>query len=131
MMNQINCPCGRDNTYNNCCEKAHQNIRSVVSAEDLMRSRYVAFTKGDSDYLMKSHHSFTRPLSEKEEIEKWSKSVKWKGLEIVGVTNGMKTDDAGTVEFKASFKERGVKRIIHENSKFVREYGNWVYLGKV
>ena len=130
-MDQINCPCGRHKSYSTCCGLVHQDTRNAVCAEDLMRSRYVAFTKGDGDYLMKSHHSSTRPISEKEEIEKWSKSVRWKELKVVGSTKGTETDDEGTVEFKAYFKERGIKRVIHENSKFVREYGIWVYLGKV
>jgi len=126
----MNCPCGRNKVYEACCGLVHQDMINAITAEDLMRSRYVAFTKGDGDYLMQSHHSSTRPVSEKEEIEKWSKSVKWKGLEVVNSTKGLVSDDEGTVEFKAHFKERGVKRVIHENSKFIREYGYWMYLGK-
>ena len=48
-------------------------LRTQKTAEDLMRSRYVAFTKGDVDYLMKSQHSSTRSISEKEDTKKWSK----------------------------------------------------------
>jgi len=127
----MNCPCGRNKVYEACCGLVHQDMINAITAEDLMRSRYVAFTKGDGDYLMQSHHSSTRPTSEKEEIEKWSKSVKWKGLEVVSSTKGLVSDDEGMVEFNAHFKERGVKRVIHENSKFIREYGCWMYLGKI
>lgn len=130
-MNQLNCPCGRDKTYENCCGVVHQDISCALTAEDLMRSRYVAFTKGDGDYLIKSHYSTTCPVTEKEEIENWSKSVKWKGLEILNSTKGTEKDQEGTVEFKAYFKERGRKKMIHENSKFIREHGCWMYLGKV
>lgn len=130
-MKQLNCPCGRFKAYENCCGLVHQDIHNAKTAEDLMRSRYVAFTKGDGDYLMKSHHSTTRPISEKEEIESWSKSMKWRGLLVVNSTKGLFNENEGTVEFKAYFKERGIKRVIHENSKFVREYGCWVYLGNV
>ena len=126
-MKEVNCPCGRDKAYKVCCGLIHQDLHNAKTAEDLMRSRYVAFTKGDGDYLMKSHHSSTRPVSEKDEIERWSNKVKWKGLEVVTSKKGLEADTIGTVEFKASFKERGIKRIIHENS----EYGCWVYLGKV
>jgi len=130
-MNSNNCPCGRVKPYESCCGIMHQDISMAKTAEDLMRSRYVAFTKGDGDYLMQSHHSSTRPNPEKEEIEKWAKSVKWKGLEVIGSTKGTENDTEGTVEFKAFFKELGRKKVIHENSKFVLEYGVWVYLGKV
>lgn len=93
-----------------------------------MRSRFVAFTQANGDYLMLSHHSATRPENS-DEIVSWAKSVKWLKLEIINKSGGAENDSEGTVEFKAHFKERGRKRFIHENSKFVREFGNWVYLG--
>lgn len=129
-MTAINCPCGKEKPYSSCCGKAHLDSTSVQTAEDLMRSRYSAFTLANGDYLMKSHHSSTRPISEKQEIENWAKSVKWLKLEILNTSKGSKADAEGTVEFKAHYKERGRKKFIHEKSKFIREYGVWVYLGK-
>jgi SEC-C motif-containing protein len=125
------CACGLNYSYENCCRKAHKSLSSIITAEQLMRSRYVAFTKADGDYLMKSHHSSTRPLSEKKSIVKWAKSVKWLKLEILNKSLGQKNDNEGTVEFKAYYKDlRGVQ-FIHENSKFIREKGTWTYLGVV
>lgn len=127
-----NCPCGRQNKYSNCCGIIHENINLVKTAEDLMRSRYVAFTKSMGDYLMLSHHSTTRPLSEKKEIEKWAKSVEWKALNIINVIDGNEFDGDGIVEFKAYFNtiSFGAKKLecIHEKSEFVKENGHWVYL---
>lgn len=127
-----NCPCGKTQSYAKCCGLIHQNIQLAKTAEQLMRSRYSAFTKAMGDYLMISHHSFTRPMSEKNEIVKWSKSVEWDKLEIIQSKKGSVLDTEGTVEFKAYFftTNFGIKKrdCIHEKSKFVKENGHWVYL---
>ena len=127
----MTCPCGRNRKYVDCCQKVHQSLSNAKTAEDLMRSRYTAFTMGMGDYLMESHAALTRKLSQKEEIVKWAKSVKWLRLEIIEINRGDENDTEGTVEFKAHFKEGRKDRFIHEKSSFVREYGCWVYFGIV
>lgn len=126
------CPCDNNISYNTCCGKIHENISLVETAEQLMRSRYTAFTKAMGDYLMLSHHSSTRPLSEKNDIEKWAKSVQWDRLEIISKRKGKASDDVGVVEFKAYFYtlSYGNKRLdcIHERSQFEKENGVWMYL---
>lgn len=126
-----NCPCGRLKNYTDCCGKAHQYIANAKTAEDLMRSRYVAFTMGNGDYLMESHHSMTRPIAMKNQIASWGKSVKWLKLEIVKTIDGRETDNDGIVEFKAHFIENSKKEIMHQRSKFTREYGHWVYVDEI
>ena len=127
-MIESNCPCGRQNTYANCCERPHQNRIHAITAEDLMRSRFTAFTKAMSDYLVKTHHSSTRHLINKEEIVTWAKSVKWLRLEILEVNEGKEDSLKGIVEFKAHFKAGGKKQFIHENSYFEKEFGLWKYV---
>ena len=128
-MNVELCACGKNIEYKKCCGAIHQSIHNAITAESLMRSRYVAFTKADGEYLMKSHHSSTRPLSDKKSIVKWAKSVDWVKLEILNTFKGLAEDTEGTVEFKAYFKTKGELQFIHENSVFVRESKSWVYLG--
>ncbi len=127
------CPCGKSLSYGNCCGVIHEDLASAKTAEDLMRSRYTAFTMALGDYLMLSHHSTTRPIQEKKEIVNWAKSVQWNRLEIISITQGEMGDLVGFVEFKAYFTTKsviGIKRdCIHEHSKFIRENGCWVYLG--
>ena len=73
----MKCPCNPSKNYIDCCEKAHLNIVSVNTAEELMRSRYSAFVLGNIKYLHQSHHSASRPSkSENKEIEKWAKSMR-------------------------------------------------------
>ena len=117
----MQCPCNPNKSYINCCKKAHQNIKSVNSAEALMRSRYSAFVLADIEYLQKSHFSKTRPTKkEKNEILIWTKSVEWVQLKILNTT-------INTVEFKAFFMENGKLEVIHENSFFCKENEHWVY----
>jgi SEC-C motif-containing protein len=125
------CPCGSKKTYGDCCASAHSNIETVITAEHLMRSRYSDYVLCNMEYLMTSHHSSTRPVKDKDEILKWTKSVKWLGLEVMNSSDGNVSDIEGTVEFKAHFEENGASEIIHEHSKFVKENKHWVYLGEV
>lgn len=131
MKKEQNCPCGRPKEYIDCCGKAHQNIANAKTAEDLMRSRYVAFTRADGDYLMDSHHSMTRKSVRKEELVHWAKSVKWLKLEIVNTKGGGEDDTEGIVEFKAHLSEGSKKKVMHQHGKFLREFGHWVYFDVV
>jgi SEC-C motif-containing protein len=123
-----NCPCGRSKAYEECCGLVHADFHKAITAEDLMRSRYSAFTKANGDYLMKSHHSTTRPIKEKEAIVAWAKSVTWVKLEVLATGLGLEADLEGVVEFKAHFTEDDQAGVIHETSFFNRENGHWVYV---
>lgn len=122
------CPCGSSKTYYNCCGVVHQDIQQAKTAEDLMRSRYTAFTQANGDYLMASQHSSTRPIKEKEAIVAWAKLVSWVKLEVLKTRLGAASDTEGVVEFKAHFIENGQADVIHETSFFEREDGHWVYV---
>lgn len=125
----MNCPCGSNKSYPDCCERAHKNLSVVTTAEQLMRSRYSAFVLTNGSYLMDSHHSSTRPVKERKSIEAWAKSVSWIRLEVLDRENGEINDQKGTVTFNAYFFENGKVEVIHEKSEFVKENGLWMYLG--
>ena len=125
----MTCYCGNLKSYVSCCEKVHKNITNAKTAEQLMRSRYSAFVLANGDYLMKSHHSKTRPTSEKKLIVAWTKSVNWIKLEIIETTKGLESDTKGTVTFNAYFYELGTMDVIHEKSAFIKEDNHWKYLG--
>ncbi|EGV42994.1 Sec-C motif domain protein [Bizionia argentinensis JUB59] len=125
----MNCYCGNIKTYKDCCEVFHLNQGKTETAEQLMRSRYSAFVLANGHYLMQTHHSSTRPISEEKAIVKWAKSVVWIKLEILKTTKGLKSDQEGTVTFNAYFNENGKPDIIYENSAFIKENEIWYYLG--
>ena len=124
-----NCPCGRNKSIQECCIPIIEGKNEPVTAEDLMRSRYTAFTLANGAYLLKSHHSKTRKPNEKKAIESWAKSVTWIKLEVISTSQGQANDTIGKVEFKAFFLENGKIDSIHENSLFQRENDKWVYYG--
>jgi SEC-C motif-containing protein len=125
----MNCPCGSNKSYTACCERAHNDLSAVATAEQLMRSRYSAFVLANGSYLMDSHHSSTRPVKERKSIEAWAKSVSWIRLEVLDREKGGVNDQKGTVTFNAYFFENGKVDVIHEKSEFVKENGLWMYLG--
>lgn len=93
-----------------------------------MRSRFSAFAVGEVDYLLATWHRSTRPSSLELPPE-----IEWLRLEVREVVGGAADDDRGTVEFVAHFwhrdtHERGLQR---EVSEFVRENGEWFYVGGV
>jgi len=94
-----------------------------------MRSRYSAFVLANGDYLMQTHHTSTRPLTEREAIVKWAKSIKWIKLIILETTKGLEKDKKGTVTFNTYFYDAATIDVIHEKSVFVKEDGEWYYLG--
>ena len=122
------CPCGNKSPFIKCCGAIHNNQKNAETAEELMRSRYSAFTTGNGNYLLKSQSIQTREESNKEEIIRWAKSVKWIKLEIINIINGGKKDSTGIVECKAHYRRNFLKYSIHERSKFIQEKGKWYYL---
>lgn len=91
-----------------------------------MRSRYTAFALGDRDYLLRTWHRSTRPGT----LE-LDPSLTWVGLQIVSRTGGSLLETSGTVEFVASYRAAGRLHELHENSRFAKQDGTWVYLDAV
>lgn len=94
-----------------------------------MRSRFTAFAISDADYLLASWHSSTRPTS-----LDLDETLRWYRLDILGTT-GSPFGLSGTVEFAAYYRslpsvapEEKVKGVQQENSRFVRENGQWFYV---
>lgn len=122
------CPCGKELSYYECCRAIHLENKIAKTAEELMRSRYVAYCKANGNYLMLSQSIRTRDLTTKAETIKWAKSVKWIKLDIISTSAGRENDTTGQVEFKAHYKYKLFNRCIHERSNFIKEEGKWVYL---
>ncbi len=128
-----NCPCGLDKTYEDCCGKFH-NFESIpTTAEQLMRSRYSAYAKIDTEYLLKTSHPSTRKNYVIEDIKSWAEENIWQKLQIIKIQKGQKNQSEGIVEFKAFYLDKeGNTQKHHEKSSFVKEGNTWFYLkGKV
>lgn len=125
------CPCGSELDFDQCCKPIIEGIQPALTAESLMRSRYVAFTLGDADYLMKSWASEKRNLSEKEEIRNWARAMMWVKLKILNVSAGKENDMQGYVTFQAFYREKGKLKQICEESYFEKRNDGWVYVSGI
>lgn len=87
-----------------------------------MRSRYVAYTRSDRDYLLATWHAATRPA----DVEFTGPAVKWLGLQV----QRHEQADAchAIVEFVARYKVQGRAYRLHEISRFLRVEGHWRYV---
>lgn len=115
------CPCGSGHAYDACCGPLLRNERQAATAEQLMRSRYVAYVRRDVDHLFRTWHPRTRP--DLDDLE----TGEWRGLTILDVWGGGEGDEEGEVEFVA----RHAGGQMRERSRFVRRAGRWVYLDGV
>ncbi|MEH6780174.1 MAG: YchJ family metal-binding protein [Rhodoglobus sp.] len=120
------CPCQSAELYDDCCARFHRGETLAPTAERLMRSRYSAYALNLADYLMSTWHSSTRP-----KMLELDADVRWFRLDIVSRTKGSMFDTTGTVEFRAHYRLDGAADQQHENSRFVRESGAWLYVDAV
>ncbi|GIZ51803.1 YchJ family protein [Noviherbaspirillum aridicola] len=114
------CPCGGTD-YAACCGRYLDGGELPQTAEQLMRSRYTAYTLGREAYLRDSWHPTTRP----QEPIVQDDGVKWLGLDV---RRHVPQGDEATVEFVARCKLGGRAQRLHEVSRFVREGGRWYYV---
>ncbi len=87
-----------------------------------MRSRYSAFVARDAGYLLRTWSAAERPRK-----LLFDNGLRWTGLEILRCGGGSAFHAEGTVEFRARYVLDGKPGERHENSRFVREDGRWVY----
>ncbi len=122
------CPCGSGRSFEHCCSPLLARQRDPASAEELMRSRYSAYVRGDIDYLAETLHPDRRDTHDAEATRRWAEQADWLGLEVIGCSAGGEDDDKGVVEFIASYRQDG--RIVrhHEVSSFVRHDGRWFFV---
>lgn len=102
----------------------HGSTEWPRTAEQLMRSRFVAFRDGDAEWLLASWHPSTRP----DRLD-LSDNPAWRGLQIVETVAGSESDESGVVEFRATYlRPGGGVGVQHERSRFIRERGRWFYV---
>lgn len=121
--NSTYCPCGSDKIYIDCCGRYLDNGDVPVTAEDLMRSRYTAYTLGYESYLLATWHHSSRPASlglVNEPIRKW--------LGLTVKHHQQNAPDQAIVEFVARYKVGGRAQRLHEISRFVQTSGQWFYV---
>jgi SEC-C motif-containing protein len=124
-MDNLACPCGVGDGYDSCCGRMHKG-EPARTAEQLMRARYSAFAVGDADYLLSSWHPRMRPRTIDIDPDQ-----KWMRLAVLETHEGGLFDTAGTVRFRALYRQNGKRGALDELSRFLREDGQWRYLDAV
>ena len=121
------CPCGSNRTYRECCAPLHEGQAQAETAEQLMRSRYAAFSKGQADYLLATLHPSKRNERDRLSIQHAVEQCQWFSLKILDVSAGAAEDSTGFVEFVAYYQEARLE-VLRERSRFLKEDGIWYYL---
>lgn len=121
------CPCGSQKNYSSCCEPFIIGKQKPTTPEMLMRSRYTAYTLAKIDYIKATMRGDALVGFQAIEAERWAKRVCWIRLEVFHST--IENETTGYVEFEASFVDHARLKSIHEHSQFIREEGQWYYVG--
>ncbi len=127
-LDKQNCYCGSGSTFATCCKPLLTGAKIASTAEQMMRSRYSAFSTRNSDYLILTHHPGQRRTDDKKTLPNTLENSHWLELKIVDTSGGKEFDDVGTVEFIAKFEQNAKIHLLHERSNFVREGGRWFYV---
>lgn len=123
------CPCCSGKQYHCCCQPLLSGKAIAATPEQLMRSRYSAYTQANIPYLFKTMSADLRKGASRQKKQQWAKQVEWLKLEALDAPPVDSHTIEGEVEFKAYFKEQGQVHVMHERSKFLKEKGRWLYVG--
>lgn len=120
------CPCLSGLNYQECCQPLHQGT-PADSAEQLMRSRYSAYTLADIDYIVNTTVPSQQKQLNRRHMREWAVTTKWCGLTIIGHIPTLSPRHA-LVEFKAFFKQANNIAAHHEHSLFVNIDNRWYFV---
>lgn len=114
------CPCG-GGSFATCCGPYLAGTQSPERADQLMRSRYTAYVRGDTAYLRATWDPATCPATLED-----PNPPQWLGLKVLAHAP---IDAAhAEVEFVARYRINGRAYRLHERSRFVRTDGRWRYV---
>jgi SEC-C motif domain protein len=121
------CPCDSKEIYSTCCGKYHSG-QYPLTAEELMRSRYSAYSLDITDYILSTTHPNSRDKDLAKDIQNWANQTKWTKLKIIKTQSGNPANKTGKVEFVAEYVQDEETRTHHELSRFKKYQGRWYYL---
>jgi SEC-C motif-containing protein len=123
----VRCPCGSAVAYQTCCGMWIEGQLYPSSPEQLMRSRYTAYTLVNIDYIKRTMRGQAAEGFDEVSAAHWARGVRWVDLNVLNAPPAQAT--AGEVEYVARYIEQDVLACIHEISEFHVEGGRWFYTG--
>jgi len=123
-----NCPCGNDTDYKICCQPFLKGTAQPQTAEQLMRSRYTAYTKAKISYIKNTMQGPALKNFDLKSAKVWVKQATWISLNVLNTKAGSSDDEQGWVEFIATYKDKRGIHELHELSEFHKINGKWYYV---
>ncbi|MFC3120872.1 YchJ family protein [Agaribacter flavus] len=114
------CPCGSVKQIDVCCLPLINGTKFAESAEQLMRSRFVAFKIQSYRYVVDTYCQQESTKLNENAIRQSNEGTKWLSLDVLA-------SDINTVEFKAWYQVGKSFYVLHETSNFVLENKQWRY----
>ena len=108
--------------YSKCCGRFIEENKLPQTPEELMRSRYTAYTRANIDYIESTMLPPAADGFDRNDAYIWAKTVTWKKLQVINSNL-----DKGIVEFIAYFTFNRQVQAIHEKSYFIKQAGRWFY----
>lgn len=118
------CPCKSQKDYANCCQQYIEYKTHPSNAEQLMRSRYSAYSVNAAEYIFRTYASIQRQDHSIEDINQWSVENKWVNLII---HQSILENKEPTVEFSAFYVHKNKLYEMREISTFIEEDNQWYY----
>lgn len=122
-----NCPCGNSQPYTACCGLYIEGTQYPKTPEQLMRSRYTAFTQGNADYIEHTMRENALKNFDPKKLTAWALSVQWDRLEVIAASPVNETTQIGFVQFVAHYYENNAAQTIAELSEFKKIDSRWYY----
>lgn len=123
-----NCPCGSNKLYSQCCERFIMGGQIPQTPEELMRSRYTAYSQANIDYIANTMKGPASVDFNSAHAKEWAKKIEWNSLKVI---RSEQQENKGTVEFIAHYSIQNNPDIIYEISEFHREDNRWFYFDGV
>lgn len=123
------CPCKSEKEYAQCCEPFIASSQLPETPEQLMRSRYTAYSQANIDYIIATMKGDALKDFDKNSAKQWAESVSWVKLKVIRGYVDPAIPDKGYVEFKAYYRYKKQMHVMHEFSEFKRIDGRWFYIG--
>ncbi|GAA6204418.1 YchJ family protein [Thalassotalea sp. SU-HH00458] len=131
----MNCYCGSQQTYKQCCELIIKGINIAETPEQLMRSRYSAYAAMIPQYIYATYAESTRKSQSLNEITQWAQQTSWLKLTVLSsehITIKQFTSQTKPVlpyvHFQALYFDSQHFCLMEEKSRFLIENDQWRYL---
>ena len=118
------CPCGSNKSYNSCCQQFHLG-KTCPTTVDLLRARFCAFIRRETNFLVNTHHPFyvtPQLISDLEDI-----CFVPSNLKIVEVKEGQIGDSQGSITYSFNFTSGSKKESYTTTSLYSKMGDQWFY----